>query len=100
MKAWGQSLDPDGKSGIRFLADPHAALTKALDLDFGATKIFGQPRSKRYALVIENGKVKEAHVESDNTGVDCKFISYRDSWLSCLRRRKEKRRKVKKRVAN
>lgn len=75
MKAWGQSLDPDGKSGIRFLADPHAAFTKALDLDFDATKIFGQPRSKRYALVIENGKVKEAHVESDNTGVNCKSIS-------------------------
>ncbi|GAB7341271.1 hypothetical protein MBLNU457_7545t1 [Dothideomycetes sp. NU457] len=74
MKAWGQSLDPDGKSGIRFLADPHAAFTKALDLDFDATKIFGQPRSKRYALVIADGKVKEAHVESDNTGVNSSAV--------------------------
>lgn len=41
-----------------------------MDLAFDATAIFGQPRSKRYALVVENGKVKEAHVEPDNTGVD------------------------------
>ncbi|KAK5124519.1 hypothetical protein LTR85_001736 [Meristemomyces frigidus] len=70
MKAWGATLDADEKSGIRFLADPHAAFTKALDLDFDGTAIFGQPRSKRYALIIEDGKVKEAHVEPDNTGVD------------------------------
>ena len=27
-------------------------------------------RGKRYALVIEDGKVKEAHVEPDNTGTN------------------------------
>jgi len=69
MKAWGATLDPEHKSGIRFLADPHCAFTKALDLDFDGAAIFGGPRSKRYALVVENGKVKEAHVEPDNTGV-------------------------------
>lgn len=72
MKAWKENLDPDGKSGIRFLADPHAAFTNALDLSFDGTAIFGQPRSKRYALVIEDGEVKEAHVEPDNTGVNGK----------------------------
>ena len=75
MKAWAQTLDPDGKSGIKFLADPHGAFTKALDLDFdSAAAIFGGPRSKRYALVIEDGKVKEVHVESDNTGVNCEYL--------------------------
>ncbi|KAK8206829.1 hypothetical protein M8818_004664 [Zalaria obscura] len=69
MKAWAQSLDADGKSGIRFLGDPLLSFTKALDLDFDGTAIFGGPRSKRYALVVEDGKVKEAHVEPDNTGV-------------------------------
>lgn len=69
MKAWGTTLDPSQKSGIRFLADPKAEFTTALDLAFDATAIFGQPRSKRYALVVENGKVKEAHVEPDNTGM-------------------------------
>ncbi|KAH9827569.1 peroxiredoxin [Teratosphaeria destructans] len=73
-KAWAATLDPEGKSGVRFLADPHAEFTKALDLDFDATAIFGQPRSKRYVLVIENGKVKEAHVEPDNTGVNVSAV--------------------------
>jgi len=71
MNAWGKTLDPSGKSGIRFIADPTVKFTKALDLSFdGAAAIFGGERSKRYALVIEDGKVKEAHVEPDNTGLD------------------------------
>lgn len=80
MKAWGETLDPSGTIGvryhlqvrtekysyidtnlmvqIRFLADQTGEFTKALDLDFDATKIFGNFRSKRYALVVEDGKVK------------------------------------------
>ncbi|KAL9070694.1 MAG: hypothetical protein Q9157_005730 [Trypethelium eluteriae] len=54
---------------IRFLADPHAAFTQALDLDFDGTAIFGGPRSKRYALTIDDGVVKKVHVEPDNTGL-------------------------------
>lgn len=42
---------------LRFIADPTAEFTKALELDFDATKIFGNVRSKRYALVVEDGKV-------------------------------------------
>ncbi|KAF4535711.1 Tsa family protein [Lasiodiplodia theobromae] len=70
MKAWGDVLDPAGKSGIRFIADPAGSFTKALDLSFDSRAIFGNERSKRYALVVEDGKVKEAHVEPDNTGVN------------------------------
>jgi hypothetical protein len=70
MGAWGTTLDPTGKSGIRFLADPHGELTSALDLSFDGAAIFGNARSKRYALVVENGKVTKAHVEPDNTGLD------------------------------
>jgi peroxiredoxin len=55
---------------IRFLGDPSVAFTKELDLSFDGASIFGGDRSKRYALVIENGAVKEAHVESDNTGLN------------------------------
>ena len=69
MKAWGTALDPTGKSGIRFLGDVHGAFTKELDLSFDSTSVFGNERSKRYALVVEDGKVKSAHVEPDNTGV-------------------------------
>ncbi|KAF2402568.1 Redoxin [Trichodelitschia bisporula] len=70
MKAWGKDLDPSGKSGIRFVADPAGKFTKALDLEFDGKAIFGNDRSKRYALVIEGGKVKSAFVEPDNTGLE------------------------------
>ncbi|KAK2609758.1 hypothetical protein N8I77_003244 [Diaporthe amygdali] len=70
MSAWGEALDPAGTQGIRFIADPSAEFTKALDLDFDATKIFGNHRSKRYALVIQNGKVKSTHIEPDGTGTN------------------------------
>jgi len=69
MNAWGKILDPSGKSGIRFIADPSLKFTDALDLSFEAAAIFGGDRSKRYALVVEDGKVKKAFVEPDNTGV-------------------------------
>ncbi|KAI0206663.1 AhpC/TSA family protein [Astrocystis sublimbata] len=70
MKAWADELDPTKVSGIRFLADPTGAFTKALDLGFDAIPVFGHTRAKRYALVIEDGKVKSVHVEPDNTGTD------------------------------
>lgn len=54
---------------IRFLGDPSSAFTNALDLSFDGSSIFGGPRSKRYALTVEAGKVKEAFVEPDNTGM-------------------------------
>ncbi|KAF3388760.1 Peroxiredoxin-5 [Penicillium rolfsii] len=69
-QAWGVSLDPQGKSGIRFLGDPTGKFTEALDLSFDSASIFGNNRSKRYALLVEDGKVKEAFVEPDNTGVN------------------------------
>ncbi|KAH7361701.1 redoxin [Plectosphaerella cucumerina] len=70
MKAWGEQMDPVNDSGIRWLGDPTGSFTQALDLDFDAKAIFGNDRSKRYALVVEDGKVKSAHVEPDNTGTD------------------------------
>ncbi|KAI9038174.1 peroxiredoxin family protein [Aspergillus affinis] len=69
-KAWATSLDPTGKSGIRFLGDPTAKFSEALDVLFDSTSIFGNQRSKRYALLVENGKVKEAFVEPDNAGLN------------------------------
>ncbi|KAH8819550.1 Redoxin-domain-containing protein [Xylogone sp. PMI_703] len=69
MKAWADALDPTRASGIRFLGDPTAKFTEALDLTFDGSAIFGGPRSKRYALEVEDGKVKAVHVEPDNTGL-------------------------------
>lgn len=39
-------------------------------MTFDSTSVFGNHRSKRYALVVENGKVKEAFVEPDNTSIN------------------------------
>jgi len=51
------------------LGDQVAKFSEALDVAFDATAILGSVRSKRYALLIEDGKVKEAFVEPDNTGL-------------------------------
>ncbi|KAK2609141.1 hypothetical protein QQS21_002368 [Conoideocrella luteorostrata] len=70
MKAWAEQLDPAGETGIRFIADPSAKFTKALDLGFDGSAIFGGMRGKRYALKIENGKVTKTFIEPDNTGAN------------------------------
>jgi peroxiredoxin 5 len=69
MKAWGESLDASKSSTIRFLGDPSGAFTRAFDTEFDSAKVFGQNRSKRYAVTVENGKVKDVFIEPDNTGV-------------------------------
>ena len=73
MKAWADSLDSAHKSGIRFLADPSAAFTSALDVSFENKPIFGGLRSKRYALEVKEGVVTAVHVEPDNTGINGEF---------------------------
>ena len=54
---------------FRFLADSTAAFSNALDMTFDATPIFGGIRSRRYALVLQDGKVAKMFVEPDKTGV-------------------------------
>ena len=87
---------------VRFLGDPSLAFTKALDLSFDGASIFGGDRSKRYALVIEDGAVKEAHVESDNTGLNGAFpargvkcIAVTNDLQSPLQRRYSERPKIR-----
>jgi 2-Cys peroxiredoxin 5 len=70
MNAWGKSLDPDKSSGIRFLGDADGSFTRAWDLEFPAAPFLGTNRSKRYAIVIENGKVAKVNIEPDNIGTE------------------------------
>ena len=71
QKAWADQLLANvAGAQIRFLADPAAKFTEALDLKFDATKFFGNERSKRYALLVEDGKVTQTFIEPDNTSVD------------------------------
>ena len=72
MKAWGESLDANGSSNIRFLSDASGAFTRALDTEFDSARTFGQNRSKRYVVTVEDGLVKDVFIEPDNTGVDGK----------------------------
>jgi len=69
---------------IRFLADPSAAFTKAMELDFDGSAIFGGPRSVRYALALEDGKVMSTHIEPDRTGVDGKLDRQMRTRLSLI----------------
>ena len=57
MKAWGKTLDARGDSGIRFLGDLSGAFTKALGVEFESAKVFGQNRSKRYALKMSSSSL-------------------------------------------
>ncbi|KIW11038.1 hypothetical protein PV08_10337 [Exophiala spinifera] len=69
MKAWSKDLDSSKASGIRFLADPAGEFTKAWDVEFDATPLLGNKRSKRYAVVTEDGKVTKVGLEEDPTKV-------------------------------
>ena len=74
MKAWGAALDPTSKAkNIRYVADAEGEFVKALDLDFDASALLGNFRSKRYAMLTQDGKVQSVHVEPDNIGIDGEF---------------------------
>ena len=59
MNAWGEAQNAEN---IMMLADGDGSYTKALGLSM-ETAGFGGLRSQRYAMVIENGIVKNLHVE-------------------------------------
>ncbi len=61
MGAWGDSQKAAGK--VRMLADGNAEFAKALDLTMDASGFGMGLRSKRYAMIVEDGTVKELFVE-------------------------------------
>ena len=61
MKAWGDSQNAEH---ITMLADGGAAFTKALGLD-KETGVFGGIRSKRYAIIVNNGQVTHLNIEAE-----------------------------------
>jgi len=66
MKAWGDATGA-AAAGITMLADAESALTKAIGMDFDAPPAGLLARSKRYAMLVEDGVVKALNVE-DNPG--------------------------------
>ncbi|XP_025422967.1 peroxiredoxin-5, mitochondrial isoform X1 [Sipha flava] len=72
MAAW--ALDQKAEGKVRLLADPNAELTKAFDLAIDLPPL-GGIRSKRYSMLIKNGKVEQLNVEPDNTGLSCSLVN-------------------------
>uniref|UniRef100_A0A2P2HWC9 Peroxiredoxin-5 n=1 Tax=Hirondellea gigas TaxID=1518452 RepID=A0A2P2HWC9_9CRUS len=68
MAAWGKAHGTEGK--IRMLADPCAEFTKALGLGQDVA-VLGGVRSKRYSMVVEDGKITQLNVEPDGKGLSC-----------------------------
>ncbi|KAJ1108532.1 hypothetical protein NDU88_005908 [Pleurodeles waltl] len=75
MTEWGKTQHSEGK--VRLLADPTAAFPKAagLLLDTKLVPLFGNQRSKRFSMVIDNGIVKSINVEEDGTGLSCSLAN-------------------------
>ena len=63
MQAWGEAHNAEH---ILMLGDGDAAFTQALGLDMD-TKEFGGVRSQRYAMIVEDGKVRALNVEKPKT---------------------------------
>lgn len=68
--AWAKDLGVDGNDKLRIVADSTGEFTEKLDLLFDASKFFGNSRSKRYAILVEDGKVKDQFVEPDGVSVN------------------------------
>ena len=62
MKAWGEATGAT-EAGISMLADGTGAFTAAMGLSFDAPPVGLMGRSKRYALMAEDGVVKVLHLE-------------------------------------
>ncbi|HKK35804.1 MAG TPA: peroxiredoxin [Paracoccaceae bacterium] len=62
MKAWGESSGAM-EAGIHMLADPEGAFTQAVGMDFSAPPVGLIGRSKRYSMLVEDGKVTALNVE-------------------------------------
>jgi len=61
MDAWSKASGGDGK--ILFLADGSAGFAKAIGMDLDASGFGMGLRSKRYAMVVKDGKVAKLNVE-------------------------------------
>jgi len=69
MSSWGEQQNATGK--VRMLADTVGELTKALDLEVDLSAVLGTKRCKRFAMLVEDNKVKAVEVEPDGTGLTC-----------------------------
>ena len=69
MKSWGEATGAT-EAGITMLADGMGEFTEKLGLSFDAPPVGLKGRSKRYAMMVEDGVVKVFHPE---TGSGCEI---------------------------
>ncbi len=62
MGAWGDSTGAT-EAGLTMLADATSEFTKAVGMDFDAPPVGLISRSKRYAMLVEDGKVTVLNME-------------------------------------
>ncbi|TNJ47531.1 peroxiredoxin [Phaeobacter sp. B1627] len=62
MGAWGDATGAT-EAGIAMLADPECTFTDAIGMRFDAPPAGLIGRSKRYAMIVEDGEVKILHLE-------------------------------------
>ncbi|MFK7881001.1 peroxiredoxin [Roseobacter sp.] len=67
MKSWGEATGASA-AGITMLGDADSSFTKAIGMDFDAPPAGLLARSKRYAMLVEDGKVTLLQPE-ENPGV-------------------------------
>ena len=66
MCTWGEATGASA-AGITMLGDAESTFTKAIGMEFSAAPVGLMERSKRYAMVVEDGKVTLLH-EEENPG--------------------------------
>jgi cytochrome c peroxidase len=69
LGAWGETTGA-AAAGITLLGDPQSAFTKAIGMDFDAPPAGLIGRSQRYAMVVEDGKVRVLHTEESPGACD------------------------------
>lgn len=62
MKAWGEATGAE-TAGITMLSDPQSAFTTAIGMNFDAPPAGLIGRSKRYAMLVEDGTISILHLE-------------------------------------
>ncbi|MDW3118504.1 MAG: peroxiredoxin [Roseovarius pacificus] len=80
MGAWGEATGATS-AGITMLGDPESSFTKAIGMEFSAPPAGLMARSKRYAMLVEDGKVTVLHQE-ENPGA-CE-VSAGESLLAAI----------------
>ena len=69
MRAWGEASGA-AEAGITMLADPDGAFTRAIGMEFSAPVVGLLGRSKRFAMVVEDGTVTALKVQETRGSCD------------------------------